>query len=286
VSELSLVIGRIGRLFLAGLGIKKRSGWWGVVYDSMTKVPLDPARVILTSPEGVTIASAITDFEGRFHFRGIAPGNYMISVQKPGYHFPSEKLTGRDRDEVYESLYFGESFTVAPGGIVTLRNIPMDPEYPHTEVLMGKPSRLAEFHAGIDSSVAAFAGLATNIGLLAAALVLIATHAITAAIIFGMYCVLFLVRQNSLWAHPFGYVRDANTGEPVSYAVIRVSGVGTGEAVAERVTDLSGKYHVPLPSGRYMIRVDRRMPDGTYVAVVNGVEVPTSNRYIASDLAV
>jgi hypothetical protein len=54
-------------------GLKKKAPPWGVVYDSVTKRPLDPAYVVLKNLQGKQIASAITDLDGRYGFL-VEPG--------------------------------------------------------------------------------------------------------------------------------------------------------------------------------------------------------------------
>ncbi|HSE34990.1 MAG TPA: Ig-like domain-containing protein, partial [Candidatus Paceibacterota bacterium] len=111
---------------LTGLFRRKRNEPWGVVYDSVTKRPLDPAYVIAQiRDQQKSSGEAITDLDGRYGFI-LNPGEYIIQANKTHYKFPSEKLKGRGRDELYENLYFGDPFQVREGSVIQY-NIPLDP---------------------------------------------------------------------------------------------------------------------------------------------------------------
>lgn len=107
-------------------GKRKR---WGVVYDSLTKHPLDLAIVRLFNKENNKLVSTrITDFQGRYLFI-IDPGNYYLTVTKPYYVFPAKLIA-----EKTESIYLGETISVRSNnnlqkekGIISF-DIPVDPK--------------------------------------------------------------------------------------------------------------------------------------------------------------
>jgi hypothetical protein len=113
-------------LALTGLGLRKKIRPWGVVYDSITKQPLDPALVSLRNLKNEEISSAITDIDGRYGFF-MEPGEYKIVVNKTNYVFPSKNLFGATRDELYDNLYFAENFKIEEFGEIISKNIPLDP---------------------------------------------------------------------------------------------------------------------------------------------------------------
>jgi hypothetical protein len=125
-SEIPLIPFRLWTLFLGVTGLKKRTRRWGVVYDSLTKQPLDPAYVTLKNNEGQTIATTITDIDGRYGFN-VNPGSYTLNVDKTNYAFPSVKLAGRQADELYDSLYLGDIITIDNTTDIIAKNIPLDP---------------------------------------------------------------------------------------------------------------------------------------------------------------
>ena len=79
---------------------KKRKGW-GVVYNSLSKLPVDLAIVRLyDEATNRLIQTRVTDKEGRFAFF-TKPGQYKIAVSKQGFNFPSNYLQNKREDIEY-----------------------------------------------------------------------------------------------------------------------------------------------------------------------------------------
>ena len=109
------------------LVLRKRRKFWGVVYDSVSKQPLDPVLVTLAyADSNHDVQSSVTDLFGRYGFLA-RPGKFKIFVRKTNYTFPSVRAKGNS-DGVYGHLYHGEFFTLAGGAEVVAPNIPMDPQ--------------------------------------------------------------------------------------------------------------------------------------------------------------
>ncbi len=105
-----------------------RSGkkFWGIIYDSVSKQPLDPVIVKLLYLNGQEIETCITDMEGRYGFLA-RPGKFKIFARKTNYSFPSKYAMG-DSDGIYQNLHHGEFFVLSEESEVVGPNIPMDPE--------------------------------------------------------------------------------------------------------------------------------------------------------------
>jgi hypothetical protein len=99
--------------------------FWGIVYDSVSKQPLDPVIVKLLYVDSQEVETCVTDLEGRYGFLA-RPGRFKIFPRKTNYSFPSARVLG-DTDGIYENLYHGEFFKLAEGREVVAPNIPMDP---------------------------------------------------------------------------------------------------------------------------------------------------------------
>lgn len=111
-------------LFLFSLIIRKRKVQWGIVYDSITKQPLDGVGVSVYDLFGNQIAVTTTDVYGRYGF--VVPnGSYKIFVRESDYVFPSAKLSGMNMDNPYGDLYFNEVINVSKKEIIA-KNIPLD----------------------------------------------------------------------------------------------------------------------------------------------------------------
>ncbi|HVY67358.1 MAG TPA: hypothetical protein VHA30_00455 [Patescibacteria group bacterium] len=108
------------------LKLKKTEQFWGVVYDSVSKQPLDPVIVKLLYVDGREIETCVTDLAGRYGFLA-GRGKFKIHARKTNYTFPSRYVSG-DKDGIYENLYHGEFFVLHSDSEVVAPNIPMDPQ--------------------------------------------------------------------------------------------------------------------------------------------------------------
>ncbi len=105
--------------------LKQTKQFWGIVYDSVSKQPLDPVIVKLLYVDGREAETCVTDIAGRYGFLA-RPGKFKIYVRKTNYLFPSRYAPG-DTDGIYENLYHGEFFSLHQDYEVVAPNIPMDP---------------------------------------------------------------------------------------------------------------------------------------------------------------
>jgi hypothetical protein len=130
--------------YLLGLIGRKKKGqqrFYGVVYDSISKLPLPLAivriysLVIPTGGQDVAeeshpsqqklVATVVTDKLGRYESL-LPPGNYRLEVSKPQYQFPSQIVSAVSDgpfEHVYQTsvgLLMGDSTAVIP-------DVPLDP---------------------------------------------------------------------------------------------------------------------------------------------------------------
>ncbi|MFH2105344.1 MAG: chitobiase/beta-hexosaminidase C-terminal domain-containing protein, partial [Parcubacteria group bacterium] len=112
---------------------KKRQGW-GVVYDSLTKQPLDLALVRLFDQKtNKLVETRVTDVAGRFLFIVEPEKSYYLTVDKPYYTFPSRYLEGKKADANYHDLYYGNLISadsdreLKEAGHIAV-NVPLDPQ--------------------------------------------------------------------------------------------------------------------------------------------------------------
>lgn len=119
------VLGTFDSLFKF-FSLRNSKKFWGIIYDSVTKQPLDPVIVKLLYLNGDEIETCITDMEGRYGFLA-RPGKFKIFARKTNYSFPSKYVSGNS-DGIYQNLYHGEFFVLSDESEVVGPNIPMDPE--------------------------------------------------------------------------------------------------------------------------------------------------------------
>jgi len=113
------------------LYFSKKKRKWGVVYDSLTKLPVDLAVVRLFDAEtDKLVETKVTNLEGKYLFIIEFNKNYYITVSKPGYKFPTKILVADIKDKDYDNLYHGEKFIIEEKeeqGFIAY-NIPLDPQ--------------------------------------------------------------------------------------------------------------------------------------------------------------
>ncbi|MCF7831443.1 MAG: hypothetical protein K9M36_00970 [Candidatus Pacebacteria bacterium] len=256
---------RIWNILLSFLGIRRRYKPWGVVFDSATKQPLDPAYVSLLDASGKEVASSITDLDGRFGFP-VAPGLYTITVGKTHYTFPSLKLSGRTTDELYPNLYFGEPISVTEQGQVITKNIPMDAEGVDWNEQAKKEMKVANFFKKHDALLIRVINILYVVGFVTSLLAFFSSQSIFNGIIVGLYIVMLFLYIVGLHPKPHGILTDS-AGYPLSFAIMRIFNARLQKEVAHKVSDADGKYYCLVQKGEYYVTIERKNADGTYAHV-------------------
>lgn len=264
-SDLALTIFRIWNVILVALGLRKKRVPWGTVYDSVTKQPLDPAYVVLEDQAGKEAGTAITDLDGRFGFL-VPPGSYRLTANKTNYTFPSKKLTGKDHDDVYDNLYFSGDVSLAANELM-IKNIPMDPEAFDWNEFAKRDKKLMMFYSRNTRVVTKITTLLFYAGLCTTAVLYLARPDALNLSIVIIYGVLLVLRFLGLKPKSYGLITEANTKEPLSFAIIRVFQKGVTRELFHRVSDQYGRYYALLSKGEYYVTIERKNPDETYTLV-------------------
>lgn len=275
------LISRFGHILLT-LVLWKRRRPYGIVYDSVTKEPLDPAYVSVINVEtGEEAMSAITDMEGRYGFL-LKQGTYKIVAHKTHYVFPSQKLYGHMNDEVFDNLYFGEPFTIAGDEAVITLNIPMD--------------MIAEDWNQIEKRKMGILEYVTNNHKFwdRLFLILFIVGFITSVVITFMYPVLWNIVMTLLYvviailqALGYGPVKVGTItyqGNPLPQALIRIYNKNLNREVGHKITNEKGGYFMLVPKGDYYITVQVRNPDGSYHLLATSDTVHAKNGVVNHSL--
>lgn len=230
------------------IGRRKRKSW-GVVYNSLSKQPIELAIVRLMRPgTSFAIQTHITDAQGRFSF--LAPiGAYTIQVQKPGYKFPTEYLKEEKIDVDFTDLYHGEKIEVTEKTSIS-PNIPLDPivkeELPKAIIrkrfLRNLQSALGVVGIGV-SFIALF--ILPSWQMLAFAVFQIASYAI--------------FRRLAIPAAPkrWGIVYEPDGKRPLSKAVIRIFDKKFNKLLETQITEKDGTYGFFAAKGVYYLTADK-----------------------------
>lgn len=277
--ELFLFFVRIFGVFLTVLGIKKRIRHWGVVYDSVTKQPLDPAYVVLKDPQGKIISSAITDLDGRYGFLAFS-GDCQISVSKTNYIFPSQKLAGRKNDELYNDLYFGENIGMEQSGETIIKNIPMDPLRFDWNEFAKRDKKLMNFYSRMDVVLRQIFDLFFIVGFVVAIVAYFAAPYPYNLIILVTYLALLLLRTIGIKPKAYGRIFDGSNGNPLSFALLRVMMPDLNVEIAHKVADKYGRYYCLVPKGKYYVKIEKKNDDGSYSLIYSSPVIDVSKKGI------
>lgn len=264
--ELLLLPYRIFALLISPFILGKKRIFWGTVYDSVTKQPLDPAYIELKTIDGKDVASAITDIDGRYGFL-VKPGIYKINVTKTNYLFPSKKLMGKIRDEVFENLYFGEPIEIKKEGEAILKNIPMDPLAFDWNEFVKRKKGFLKFFSRTDIFLRRISDVIFFIGFFVAFLAFLFAPYPYNVIIFCSYLIVILLRIIGIRPNPLGYVIEKETGLPLSFSILEILDPHSGYKIATKVADRYGRYYCLVAKGEYVVRILKKNEDGSYSVV-------------------
>ncbi|MBI4136362.1 MAG: hypothetical protein HY481_02345 [Candidatus Vogelbacteria bacterium] len=281
--DLYLFLIHFWSLLLRVLGLKRRYQPWGVVYDAVTKRPLDPAYVVVRRGNE-DAATAITDLDGRYGF--FLPGaTYSLTANKTHYRFPSLKLQGKNRDELYEHLYFGEPLTTKSGEVIN-RNIPLDPIAFDWNEFAKQQQGFFILHSRRERRRSLIYNTLFALGaIIALYRLLFAPNWISVTIV-GFYAAVFLLKYVWRARRPVAAVRRRATGEPVSFAIIRAFVPGIDQPVKSVVADGLGRFFLLTPPGEYYITVEEKLPDETYKKIYQSPPLKLAKGVLTKDLSV
>lgn len=230
------------------LGRRKRKKW-GVVYNSLTKQPVELAIVRLMHYESkLVVQTKVTDRPGRYLFV-TKPGKYQIEVVKPGYVFPTQYLEDKAEDVEFLDLYHGAVLETDENGIIAV-NVPLDPFTPEEA-----PRRVL-----LRSLFRAFQKRVAFASLIAALISFVIAPSVTLALIVlaqvGMY-LLFRRLGVQAKAKNWGIVFDAATRKPLTRVVVRIFDKKFNKLLETQVTDMNGKYGFFVRRNVYYVTAEK-----------------------------
>jgi len=285
LTDIGLNFLRLWSFFLYGMGFKKRNRPWGVVYDSITKQPLDPVYVVLKDTQGNEIGSSITDLDGRYGFL-VTPGIYSIVASKTNYTYPSVKLAGYTSDELYNDLYFGETIEIKEEGDIIAKNIPLDRlNFDWNEFAKKEQKRMKFYHTR-DVLIARFSDFMFFLGFIVSVIVLFVAPKPYNVIIFTLYILLLLIRRTTIRKNRKGQVSFNNDNVPLSYGILRVKSSSSGQEVAHRVLDKFGNYYCLVPNGFYTVSFEKKNDDSSYSLIYTIQNIQVKNGILKKDFKI
>lgn len=273
-------IGALPRIF----GFRRKLKPWGTVYDSVTKRPLDPAYVSVQK-DGREMTSAITDIDGRYSLF-LPPGKYELVINKANYSFPSAILRGKTEDELYANLYFGGPIEVKTEEVTAL-DIPLDPVGFDWNDFMKKKGKLFKFYSRRQVLSARLFNIFYGVGFSLALGALIFIPSWLNVGIFVIYLMFFAVRiAIRVRRHRGVVVKRQDTGEPISFAIIRFYLADINQEVKSVAVDELGRFFVLLRPGLYYLTVEEKRSDGSYQQIYKSDPMELRRGVLLNDILV
>ncbi len=258
---------RVFHFIFFAVGLRGKKKFWGVVYDSKSKQPLDPVIVkLITTGEEPEVQTCITDMKGRYGFL-VTPGKYKIITKKTNYVFPSSRVTGSE-DGDFKDLYHGEFFEVSGGSEVVAPNIPMDQiTADWNQEAKAKVLKYKSFSNWLLRLTATFLfWTGFSLVLVFLGLDFWKNLAITQPgwlIVFCTYIFVFILNgiipQTRLW----GEVLDKNTRQPLSGLVLELKNPILPDLfMARTLTTEEGRFFLRVNPGSYALEIKTRDAGG------------------------
>lgn len=236
--------------FIPWLFRRKRKGW-GVVYNSITKAPIDLAVVRLYEASSKKLLqSKITDKQGRYIFLA-ETGQYYLEVYKSGFDFPSEFLKSTGEDKKYSDIYHGEVITVREGekGAI-IANIPMDQ---HELKASDKQIFRDHFWQAIKNNISYIGPIFGIVALIISPGWIMAALTIFHIILFLLFRRLARKQKAKSW----GVVYNAKNKKPLAKSIARIFSPEYNRMLEAYVTDRYGRYGFLAGNNVYYITAEK-----------------------------
>lgn len=255
----------------------RRKGW-GVVYNSITKKPVDLALVRLyDSKTNRLISSKVTDQQGRYIFL-VDAGEYYLIVEKPNFEFPSKLLKDVRDDGSFLDLYYGAPITVNTGEKVAIvANIPLDPadlKISNAEIIRRfSKERQARYFSWIGPIIAVIY------------LIIVPSWLSLAVVIIHLLVLVYFRRTSQkLAGKKWGIVYDAVSKKPLGKSITRIFSPEYGRMLEFYVTDSQGRYGFLAGSNKYYVMADKEGYQTAQTPIIDLTHSKGSAALIAKDL--
>ncbi|MCX6740764.1 MAG: isopeptide-forming domain-containing fimbrial protein [Candidatus Parcubacteria bacterium] len=227
---------------------RKKREKWGIVYDSLSKMPIDLALVrLFRKNDNKLIQTKVTDREGRYIFVVEETGEYYISVIKPGYIYPTRYLQAEVQDAKFIDLYHGEGLNVTEKSAVITANIPLDPS---EKIKLPVQDVIRSYAIKNLRIIVSYAGL-----LLAFIIFIIYPTLITgcALILHILLYTVFSRIMNPGKPKSWGIIYDKSTKKPLKSSVVRIFNTRFNKLLETQVTDSQGRYAFLVGQNHYQL---------------------------------
>jgi hypothetical protein len=238
---------------LTSLGLRKRRRYWGTVYDSQTKQPIDPAIVeLIDAASGEVLEQSITDLSGRFGFLD-KQGKYYIRARKTNYVFPSKLVTGTN-DSIFQNVYHGELIQTSKPDDLLVPNIPMDAVA--FDWNQQEKQKIIKFHPNLELVIQTVLNVLFWSGFVFIVFNLVSRPTFLNILFASLYVLLIILRKfipnRRLWGRVVG------SGGDTSGLLLEISPKQIPQVIVARtMTNKGGKFFLKASKGDYILRIKR-----------------------------
>ncbi len=239
------------RIFLEPIQIllRRKGKSWGVVYDSLTKQPIDLAIVRLYHADNNKLAGTrVTDRRGRYGFL-VQPGEYYLTATKRDIEFPSRLLGQVNFDDNYPNLDYGKKFKITRASFIH-KNIPVDStKDASSKVKSTKQLISLHFKKTIHNVVAYF-------GVISGLLAYVYTRSNFVLVLLVLHLIVFLFFRRLARGpliRPWGVVYDQGSRRALSHSVVRIFDTKYQRMLEQQVTDRQGRFGFLVGRAEYRL---------------------------------
>ncbi|MHB8831327.1 MAG: carboxypeptidase-like regulatory domain-containing protein [Patescibacteria group bacterium] len=217
---------------------------YGVVYNSLSKIPVDLAAVRVIDSTGKTLQTKITDAQGRYYFL-VDKGQYTLETAKKGFTFPTTLLVGQTQDLPFEELLTAPKLNLENDTVI-VKNIPVDPQEQLAPLKELKRKKTLK-------QILSYLAL-TSTGLALGTFILSPSYAYLGLLIFQVLTYL-MFRRLTLQKKPpsYGVVKDAKTGKPIRNAIVRIMDTRFNRVLETQISDAKGRYAFLVGHGDFYV---------------------------------
>jgi hypothetical protein len=254
-------------LTLEAAGIRKRRRYWGRVFDTTSGKGVDMALVRLYDAKTMNlVTTAVSDVAGKYNFHP-KPGNYVLSVAKEGYIFPTQifaqyGLFHKDsatKDQLIQSHYVGQPIEINETNPNLNIEIPIDPVKQKAPFLL-KVKLYAHdiidlIAVGLSAIFAPALVIGTLISIFTAVVLPIRRNVIFAAV-YVIITTVFIVSR-AIKSSRYGVIIDKATRKPIPGAMVSLFDDKYNSLKSTAVTDKFGRFTIFAPLGKYYLKVQK-----------------------------
>jgi hypothetical protein len=224
---------------------RRRRQNFGIVYNSITKVPIDLAVVRLYDAQAKLVRTMVTDSDGRYFFN-VDAGKYFIRVTKPGFTFPSAYLSGVKADGNFVDIYTQGYLEVTEQSVIIAANIPLDP--------VSEEGAKATKRIRKDKILRVFQNSVALAGIILAIYIVVIQPSAFSWLMLGVQVLLYVgtkllirPRKKKGW----GIVYGAEDRSPIANAIVRLFEPKYHKLLETAITDRKGRYAFMVGPNEY-----------------------------------